>query len=129
MTCYKKKYIESNLQKGFWDDISGCIEHTETLTHHKSRRKKQKSLTITLLDLKNAFGEVNHDLLLSVLKYHHIPDRIIDLVKSLYTNYQLTTATDSYGTSPIIVRCGILQGHHIFCSIWSSIHSVFKIIP
>ena len=109
--CYKNIYIESNLQKGFWDDISGCIEHTETLTHIINHaRKKQRSLIITLLDLKNALGEVSHDLLLSILKYHHIHDHIINLVKSLYTNYQLTIATDSYVTSPITVRRGVLQG-------------------
>ena len=109
--CYKNKYIESNLQMGFWNDISGCIGHTETLTHIINHaRKKQRSLIITLLDLQNAFGEGSHDLLLSVLKYHHIPDHIINLVKSLYTNYQLTIATDSYVTSPITVRLGVLQG-------------------
>ena len=63
-----------------------------------------------LLDLKNAFGKVSHNLLHMVLKYHHIPDHIINLAKSLYANYQLTIATDSYVTSPITVRCGVLQG-------------------
>ena len=72
-------------------------------------RKQQRDLIITPLDLKNALGEVSHDLLLSVLKYHHNPDHIIDLDKSLYTNYQLTITTDSYVTSPITVCCGILQ--------------------
>ena len=72
---YKNKCIESNLQKGFWDDISGCIEHIETLTHINHARKKQRSLIVTLLDLKNALGEVNHDLLLSVLKYQKVLER------------------------------------------------------
>ena len=75
---YKNKCIESNLQKGFWDDISGCIEHTETLTHINHARKKQRSLIITLLDLKNALGEVSHDLLLSVLKYQKVLERNLD---------------------------------------------------
>ena len=67
--CYKNKFIESNLQKGFWDNISGCVEHTETLTHIINHaRKKQRSLIITLLDLKNAFGEGSHELLTSVLR-------------------------------------------------------------
>ena len=77
-----------------------------------------------LLDLRNVFGKVSHNLLLSLLKYHHIPDHIIDLVKSLYTYYQLTIATDSYVTSPTTVRHEVLQGdsYHLFCSIWPSIH-------
>ena len=65
-----------------------------------------------LLDLNNAFGKVSHDLLHLVLKYHHIPDHI-NLAKSLYANYQLTIATDSYVTSPITVRCGVLQGNSL----------------
>ena len=39
-------------------------------------RLKQRSVVITLLDLKNAFGEVHHNLIKSVLDYHHIPDSI-----------------------------------------------------
>ena len=34
----------------------------------------------------------------------------MNLAKSLCTNYQLTIATDGYVTSPITVRCGVLQG-------------------
>ena len=103
--CYKNKYIESNLQKGFWDVISGCTEHIEThIINHT--RKKQRSLTITLLELKNAFGEVSHDLLISVLKYHHI----ICLVKSFYTDYQSAIATDSYVASLITVSRRFLLG-------------------
>ena len=59
------------------------------------------------------FGEVSHDLLISVLKYHHMPDHIIYLFKSLYADYQLAIATDSYVTSHITVSCGVLQGHSL----------------
>ena len=27
---YSNKYIELHIQKGFWEDVSGCIEHTGT---------------------------------------------------------------------------------------------------
>ena len=104
-------YIESNLQKGIWDNISGCVEHTETLTHVINHaRKKQRSLTVTLLDLKNAFGVVNHNLLKAVLRYHHIPDHIITLITSLYTDYRISIATGKYVTAPVTVRRGVLQG-------------------
>ena len=29
----KNEYIESNLQKGFWEKVPGCVEYIETLTH------------------------------------------------------------------------------------------------
>ena len=40
-----------------------------------------------LLDLKNAFGEVHHNLIQTALDYNDIPDHIKSLVKSLYTDF------------------------------------------
>ena len=67
-------------------------------------------MIITLLDLKNAFGEVSHELLISVLRYHHLPDHIVKLVTPLYTDYQVTVVTDNFVTSLIVVHRGVLQG-------------------
>ena len=102
------KYIKTNLQKGFWEKISGCIEHTETLTYVINHaRKKQRNLVTTLLNLKNAFGEVDHDLTTYVLKFHHVPDHIIQKIKSLYTDHRISIATDEYLTLPITVEKGV----------------------
>ena len=49
----------------------GTFEHTYHLSHLISHaRKKQRFLTVTLLDLRNAFGEVHHNLIKSVLEYN-----------------------------------------------------------
>ena len=81
------KYIECDIQKGFWSGLSGTVEHTELLTHIlKNAKKKQRQLVVTLFDLKNAFGEVHHTLIRRVLEYHHVPPQVIDLISSLYTN-------------------------------------------
>ena len=67
-------------QKGFWPGIDGVSEHTEILTHLiKDAKKHSRSLIITLLDLKNVFGEVHHELIKSALRYHHVPNSFIDL--------------------------------------------------
>ena len=51
----ENEYIQSNVQKAFWDDISGCYEHTEPLTYVISHaRKKQRNVVVTLIALKNA---------------------------------------------------------------------------
>ena len=63
-----------------------------------------------LLDLKNAFGGVDHELNTYVLKFHLVPDRIIQLIQSLYTDYHISIATDEYLTPPITVEQGVLQG-------------------
>ena len=50
---------------------SGTFEHIAELSHIiNNSRKQQQSVTITLIDLENAFGEVHHSLIQSVLRYH-----------------------------------------------------------
>ena len=106
----KSQFIESNIQKSFWRAISGTIEHTELLAHFiKHAKNKQRQIIITLLDLKNTFGDVDHKLLLKVLEYRHIPDEIKLLINDYYKNYATTIGTDTYTTDPLIVREGVLQ--------------------
>ena len=48
----KNNYIESHIQKGFWQGIAGTVEHTELMSYLIDHgRNKQRSLVITLLDL------------------------------------------------------------------------------
>ena len=71
---------------------------------------KQCGCVITLLDLKNAFGEVSHNLLVETLKIHHVPDNIITLITSSYTGYTISIITDTFMTLPIKIQRGVLQG-------------------
>jgi uncharacterized Zn-finger protein len=104
-------FIEDTFQKGFWSDISGTIEHTETMTFMiNNARVRQRNLVITLLDLRNAFGEVHHNILDTVLEYHHVPPEIGRLVRSLYQGFQVSIATRLFLTDPICVQRGVLQG-------------------
>ena len=57
-------FIEQRIQKGFTHGVSGVLEHTSMMGHVINKaRLKQRSVVITLLDLKNAFGEVHHNLI------------------------------------------------------------------
>ena len=97
----ENRYIETKIQKGFWPGISGTIEHTEFLTYLLNHaRNKQRSIIVTLVDLKNAFGEIHHNLIRSILKFHHLPDEIISLVEDLYTDYTTSIVTKRYLTDP-----------------------------
>ena len=81
----ENNYIEHIIQQGFTPKLSGTLEHTAQMAHIiNNARLKQRSLIITLLDLKIAFGEVHHNLISEVLKHHHIPPHIMILIKSLY---------------------------------------------
>ena len=69
---------------------SGTMEHTEVLRYivNYSRNKKNKNI-IKPLDLKNAFGEVNHDLNVKVPEYNQLPTKMKELFKNHYENYAL----------------------------------------
>ena len=74
-------------------------------------RLKQRSLIVTLLDLKkNAFGEVHHNLISAVYKYHRIPEQIDHLIKDLYSNFNTAIMTSHFKTPFIKVGPGVLQG-------------------
>ena len=104
-------YIDQEVQKGFWSNISGTIEHTEMLTYVINHaRNKQRSLVVSLIDLRNAFGEVNHDFLKQVLRYHHLPENIINIIQALYNGYKISVATKDFVTNPITIERGVLQG-------------------
>ena len=94
----RNNYIDCKLQKGFMPKVSGGFEHTAHMTHIINQVcKKQKSVVITLLDLKNAF-EVQQNLITEVFKYHHIPEFIRTLTSNLYNDFCTTMMTSQYQT-------------------------------
>ena len=104
-------FIEHKIQKGFLPKLSGTFEHTAQMANvRKNARIKQRSVVITLLDLKKAFGEVHNNLILEVLKYHHKPDHIQILISSLYSNFQTSIISNSFQAPFISVGRGVLQG-------------------
>ena len=83
------------------------------LIHKKGETSDPKgdtSLAITLLHLKNSFGEIHHNLIPEVLRYHHIPQHIPNMVQSLYCNFHTSILTTSYETPFLKVGKSVLQG-------------------
>ena len=100
----KKNYIENSIQKGFVPGMTGTFEHTAHLAQMiKQAKLKQRSIVVTLLDLKNAFGEVHHNIIPVVLEHHHVPEEIVNIVKSLYVQFH-TTVTFQHGIFSCIQR-------------------------
>ena len=104
----KINYIESEIQKGFWDNIPETIENTEILTY-MINHARQRDLVITLIDLQNAFGEVHHSLLRRVLDFHHIPHELRELILEMYRDFYVTIGTMGYTICPIKLERGVLQ--------------------
>ena len=94
--------------------ISGTIGHVELLSHIIQARNKQRQIIVSLLDLKNGFGEVDHQLMLKVLEYHRLQTEIKTLITDCYDNYAIFVGTDDYSTEPIIVGKGVLQSSLLF---------------
>ena len=91
------QYIESHYPKGFMPGMSGTFEHIAEMSHIISHsRKQQRSVTITLTDLKNALREVQYSLIQSVLCYYYIPDEIKYIVKILYKDFRLSMNTNDF---------------------------------
>ena len=67
--------------------MDGVSEHTKLLTHLIADGKRNaRSLVVSLMDLPNAFGEVQHtcSLIRAAIKYHHLPEYITDIFNSIY---------------------------------------------
>ena len=86
------------------------LSSTHTAYIIRKAKLKQKSLVITLLDLKNAFGEVHHNLIPKVLQYHHIPLYMQTIIRDLYPNFRTLIVPTSFCTPFIRVGRGVLQG-------------------
>lgn len=110
---HDNNYIDVDIQKGFWPGCDGITEHTELLTHvlHDAKRH-QRSISIALLDLKNAFGEINHRLIKASLEFHHLPPGVIQLFSNIYQNSSITVALGKERSKSIAVQRGVLQGDH-----------------
>ena len=84
--------------------------HITTCFLASTCQKTQKSIVVTLLDLKNALGEVDHRLIVSTLEYHHVPQHIIDIIVNIYNGFTTSVATKDYITPAVKFEKGVLQG-------------------
>ena len=76
----------------------------------KDAKRHQRSFIITLLDLKNAFGEVPHNLIKNALAFHHVPDKIQNIVNNVYKNSMVQVSANGVCTPLVEVERGVLQG-------------------
>ena len=108
---FENNYIERKIQKSFTPKISGALEHTSQMASVINKaRTRQRSLIITLLDLKTAFGEVHHNLVFEVLKFHHIPCQVKNLIRNLSTDFRTSIIISQFSSPFFYVGSGVLQG-------------------
>src|SRR5688572_21950284 len=106
----ENNYLHNNI-KGFCSGVDDVMEHTELLSHILlTAKREQRSICITLLDLRNAFGLIQHSFIRSSLRYHHVPQEFIDIFDEIYNNSKILVSLGDNSTNPITVGRGVLQG-------------------
>ena len=116
------KYLNTTIQKAFIDGISGCTEHhIKLLSIIKEACKKYKALGICWLDLANAYGSVQHNLIQYSLRHYHAPDRMIAAVPNLYQGLVGIVQTKEWTTEPFPLQIGIYQGDPLSVIIFNTV--------
>jgi Reverse transcriptase (RNA-dependent DNA polymerase) len=104
-------YYNTGIQKGFVGGVDGVLEHTSLLDFiMRSAKRHQRSLYVALFDLRNAFGEVDHELIRTSLEYHNIPVHMINIFNGIYSDFNVNIACNDELTTSIKVQRGVLQG-------------------
>ena len=73
-------------------------------------REFNKPLWIAYVDLKSAFDSADRESLWLLLRHHGIPDKLIELVKELYTDTCSCVLSDGVHSEWFHVLSGVRQG-------------------
>ena len=120
MIC--NSFLDTNIQKAFQSRIAGCEEHQLKLSSIiRDANKHQRSLTIAWLDLANAYGSVNHQLIQFALSHYHAPPELIALTSNLYHNQQAIITCQNWQTNPVSLQVGVFQGDPFSVAIFNTV--------
>ncbi len=105
------KVLDTSIQKGFLTGISGCVEHDLVLDTILSEAKKtRRTIAISLLDLKNAFGSVPFSRILFAAKHYGLPHWIQGYLSNFYSTLFSVFSCKAWATKPITIQAGVAQG-------------------
>lgn len=100
----------SNCQKSA-RPVEGCYEHTFVLQSLVlDAIRHQKNLFLSWLDLRNAFGSIPHEIISITLTHLGVPDRVVSLIKNVYTDAFTEIRTPAGNTPNIPINAGVKQG-------------------
>ena len=111
--CYMQEnnYMSTCIQKAFCRGVPGCTEHQNKLWNTLIDAKtQQKCVYVCWIDLANAFGSVDHQLIHLALQHYHAPDQFQQLVRNMYSDISAQVVTKNWVTAPFQMALGIYQG-------------------
>jgi len=109
--CEKNKIINKNIQQGAMPGLNGVFtlnKRIELIREHAI--KHNKKLYIIFLDLKNAYGSINHNMIEFVLKYYNFPSNVVKYLMNYYNNQDACFKLKEGITKYINWNIGVFQG-------------------
>ena len=107
----KNGYIDTSIQKGGVPGVSGCLEHTAILSQMiREAKAEKKNLTVTWLDIANAYGSMPHSVIQVALQQAHVPEEVRNLIDSYYSDVKIRFSTNNFTTEWQRVEKGIITG-------------------
>ena len=100
--------IDTSIQKGFISSLPGVYEHIYSLTAILQDATLAKKPL--MIDLKNPFGSIPHQLLFDKLRLVRVPSSVLSYVESFCSKLFVTVITKDLKTSPIPFHRGVFQG-------------------
>ena len=107
----KNNQIFHNSQRGFIANGGGPIDHINTLNEllYKAKRTNTE-VYLTAIDLTNAFGSVNHQLIFDTLERKGFENTLVNIVKDIYRDNCTTIDVGGNRSGKILWKRGVLQG-------------------
>lgn len=93
-------YIDTTIQKGVMPGTKfGIPEHIyKVKSILKQSYNTRQPAYILFIDITNAFGSINRELLYDIMKKYHVPQEFIDYILEFYKSFEFYTDEDDIDT-------------------------------
>ena len=103
--------INPELQKGFLSGNPKVFEHVLSLNAIIDNAKQHSlPLSMTFIDLRNAFGSVPNKLISDMLHHIYVPVQLQEYVSHTYSKLTAEIHTDNWKSPPFQISRGVFQG-------------------
>jgi hypothetical protein len=106
LSCKQKGSLPRN---GLQEHVF-CLNSAITDFKHQSGK-----MYIMFLDLADAFGSIDHELMIDALRAYGYPNDLVNLTKNIYTDSTFQVQTKSGLTKPILRQRGHHSGLPLLC--------------
>ena len=88
-----------------------CIDHIFVLRQIlEQSREWNSTLYVAFVDFEKAFDSLHRKSLWKILRHYGIPQKLVDIIKSLYENFECRVTHSNNLTEPFKVNTGVKQG-------------------